>query len=355
MSSEKKKRGGPAIPKRLLLTIIALVLLIIIDVIKDPSFLHIGYVNGGLNGPLIDVIRDSAPFLMIAVGMTLVISTSGIDLSVGASMAVAGAVAMQFMHNTNGTGLGSALIAIVLALGVCALIGAWNGLLVSGLGLQPFITTLIMMLAGRGIAKTITSGENTSAVNSAFSWIDTGYVLGIPFAFILATLIVLAVAALMRKTALGMMIESVGVNPEASRMGGLKPKRVIFSVYLISAILAGMAGVFTTGNVMRITPSQTGLSYEMDAVLAVVIGGTSLLGGKFSLSGAYLGAMIISLLEKTIVWLGISNAATPAFKAIIVIAICVLQSNFFTNALKKMRSKKQSKAAMTAAREGAAA
>ena len=354
MSSEKKKKGGNAIPKRLMLTIIALLILVLVDVIKDPAFLHVGYVNGGLNGPLIDVLRDSAPFLMIAVGMTLVVSTSGIDLSVGASMAVAGAVAMQFMSNTNGTGFGSAMLAILFALGVCALIGAWNGLLVSGLGLQPFITTLIMMLAGRGIAKTITNGENTSAVNNTFSWIDTGYVLGIPFAFILATLIVLLVAALMRKTALGMMIESVGVNQEASRMGGLKPKQIIFSVYLISAILAGMAGVFATGNVMRVTPSQTGLSYEMDAVLAVVIGGTSLLGGKFSLSGAYFGALIISLLEKTIVWLGISNAATPAFKALIVIAICMLQSNFFSNLLKRSRAKKN-KAVASASVKGATA
>lgn len=322
----KKKKDSGISGKRILWTVAALVALIIVNVIKDPSFLSIGINHGALNGPLIDVLRNSAPFLLIAVGMTLVVSTAGIDLSVGAVMAVGGAVAMQFLSGA-GEGLGSAILAIGLSLVVCAAVGAFNGAWVSLVGLQPFITTLIMMLAGRGIAKVITDGQNVAATNSYVDRMATGAILGIPTAWIFASLLVVLIYVLTRRTALGTQIESVGLNREAARMAGIRPKAILFSVYVISGVLAGAAGLFAVGNVMRVEPTATGLTYEMDAILAVVIGGTSLLGGKFSLGGAYLGALIISLLEETIVWLGIPNAATPAFKAMIVILVCVLQSD----------------------------
>lgn len=330
------RKALAGLDQRMLLTVCALVLLVVICAIKDPRFLQIGFVNGQFTGPLMDVLRDSAPFLMIAVGMTFVISTSGIDLSVGAVMAVSGAVAMTMLQRSGG-GAVEALTAVAAALAVCGLIGAWNGLLVSVVGLQPFITTLIMMLAGRGIAKVITSGQNVAAENDAFAWLVNGRVLGLPFAWILATLIVVGVALLMRRTALGTQIESVGLNQEASRMAGIEPRRIQFVVYVISALLAAMAGIFSVGNVMRVEPANTGMSYEMDAILAVVVGGTSLLGGRFSIVGSYLGAMIIAMLGKTIVWLGIPNAATPAFKAVIVISICFLQSRLFANLLARRR------------------
>ncbi|MFP7695741.1 ABC transporter permease [Trueperella sp. LYQ143] len=342
MSKETQKVSRMARPikidRRMMFTVVALVLLIAICAIKDPRFLQIGLSDGAFTGPLVDVLRDSAPYLMIATGMTFVISTAGIDLSVGAVMAVAGAVSMSFL-NSSGSGVGGAITAVALALGVSALIGVWNGMLVAVVGLQAFITTLIMMLAGRGIAKVITSGQNVAAQNDAFAWIVNGRVLGLPVAWLLATLIVVLVAVLMRRTALGTQIEAVGLNMEASRMAGIQPKRIIFSVYIISAMLAGMAGIFSVGNVMRVEPANTGMSNEMDAILAVVIGGTSLLGGRFSMLGSYLGAMIIAMLGKTIVWLGIPNAATPAFKALIVILVCVLQSSLLGKLI-DMRKKK---------------
>ncbi len=341
-SAPGRKGFGSLLAKvdsRILFTVLACVLLIAVCAVKDPRFLHIGFADGRFTGPLMDVLRDSAPFLMIATGMTFVISTAGIDLSVGAVMAVSGAVAMTFLSGA-GSGAGDALVAVLLALVVCALIGAWNGALVSLGGLQPFITTLIMMLAGRGIAKVITDGQNVAAVNPTFAWIDTGALVGLPFSWILATLIVVGVTLFMRRTALGVQIEAVGLNREASRMAGIEPRRILFWVYVISGVLAAMAGIFSVGNVMRVEPANTGVSYEMDAILAVVIGGTSLLGGRFSILGTYLGAMIIALLEKSIVWLGIPNAATPAFKAIIVIVICVLQSSMFSRLLATRRQKK---------------
>lgn len=336
----EKKRFNFKIDRRIIFTLIALLLLVAISTIKDPRFIQIGYSNGDLTGPLIDVLRDSAPYLMIATGMTFVISTAGIDLSVGAVMAVAGAVSMSFLNDA-GQGLGNALIAILLSLGVAMLLGAFNGALVAFVGLQAFITTLIMMLAGRGIAKVITSGQNVAAENDVFHWMVTGKLLGLPVAWLLATAIVIAVGVLMRATALGTQIESVGLNQEAARMTGIQPKKIIFSVYIISALLAALAGMFTVGNVMRVEPANTGMTSEMDAILAVVIGGTSLLGGRFNLVGSYLGAMIIAMLSKTIVWLGIPNEATPAFKAVIVIMVCVLQSTMFGNFIDRVTARRK--------------
>jgi len=258
--------------------------------------------------------------------MTLVIATRGIDLSVGSVMAVAGAVSMEFMRNTGTGSFGTAVTAVLLALGISALLGTLNGILVSIVGLQPFITTLVMMLAGRGLAKVITSGQNTSATNESFRWLANGTVLGFPVVFVIAVAIVAILAALVRRTALGLMIESIGINPKAARMAGIRPVGILISVYIVSAVLAGVAGIFSTASVMTVEVAKTGMTAEMDAILAVVIGGTSLAGGKFSLTGSIIGALLIATLDKTIVYMSIPSSATPAFKAIVIVIICLLQS-----------------------------
>lgn len=144
---------------------------------------------------------------------------------------------------------------ILLSLLIGLAIGCINGALVSILGLQPFITTLIMMLAGRGLAKVITSGQNTDASSVAggapLKWMANGFILGIPANFVIALVIVALVGLLCRKTAMGMMIESVGINPEASRMTGIKPKKILFLVYAVSGVLAAVAGLFATASVME--------------------------------------------------------------------------------------------------------
>ena len=342
-SPSKPKAGSAIFSHRITWTLLALVLLILINVIKDPSFLKVTLVNGALHGPLITILITCVPYMMIGVGMTIVVSTGGIDLTVGSIMAVSGSVAMTYMSRTGSGGFGAVLVGVGLALVVAIAFGAINGYLVSQVGLQPFITTLIMMLAVRGIAKTITGGQNISINNSPlYSFIGTGTILGLPAPFIIGTIIVLILALIIRKTALGMMIESVGINKNASRMAGLNPKVIIFAVYVISAVLACFGGVFITGYTMTVTPAQTGWSFEMYAILAVVIGGTSLLGGKFSLAGAYVGAIIISLITTTIVWLGVSNQATPAFTGAVVIVICVLQSNLVHKAFANRRKKQTS-------------
>jgi len=142
-----------------------------------------------------------------------------------------------------------------------------------------------------------------------------------------------------------MMIESVGINQEASRMTGIKPRRILFLVYAISGLLAAVAGLFATASVMRVDVVKTGQDLEMYAILAVVIGGTSLLGGKFSLLGSAFGAVIIAMIRKTIITLGIDSAATPAFFAVVVIIICIMQAPKVHNAVaefKRRRAMRQS-------------
>ena len=312
---------------RYIWAVIAILVLLAVNLLRDPSYLAISVnpVTENLSGNLLDILRNAAPILMIAVGMCLVISTSGIDLSVGSVMAVSGAVSMEFLSSAGDTAT-SALTAVGLALLVSTAVGVVNGLLIAYVGLQPFITTLVMMLAGRGIAKVITSGQNTTARNEAFRWIANGHVLGFPVVILLALAVVAVVAFVVRRTALGLMIEAIGINARASRMVGIKPRGLLITVYSVSGLLAGIGGLFTVSTVMTVDVSQTGSAMEMDAILAVVIGGTALAGGKFSLTGAVAGAFLIATLNKTVVFLGVPSSATPAFKAVVIIVICLIQS-----------------------------
>ena len=277
MADKKAKQEQDSVVKKLLSSnltwsVVALIVLIIICTISDHQFLSLSWNKntGGLAGPLITMLQESARYLMIATGMTLVISTAGIDLSVGSVMAVAGGAPLKWMAN--------------------------------------------------------------------------GFILGIPANFVIALIIVALVGLLCRKTAMGMMIESVGINPEASRMTGIKPKKILFLVYAVSGVLAAVAGLFATASVMRVDVVKTGQDLEMYAILAVVIGGTSLLGGKFSLAGSALGAVIIAMIRKTIITLGIDSAATPAFFAAVVIVICVMQAPKIHNLSAEMKRKHALKA-----------
>jgi simple sugar transport system permease protein len=319
--------------------VIAIVLLLAINVIKDPGYLAIGYNDetGHLSGNLIDILRASAPILMIAVGMCLVVATSGIDLSVGSIMVVAGAVSMELLSSMDGT-TGNAALTLAIALGIATALGAVNGVLVSVVGLQPFISTLVMMLAGRGIAKVITGGQNTTADNDSFAWLANGYVVGIPVVFLLSMAIVALVWVLVRRSALGLMLEAIGMDSRASRLAGVKRRTLQLTVYSASGLLAGIAGVFATASVMTVDVSRTGYQLELDAILAVVIGGTSLAGGKFSIGGAVIGGLLIATLDKTVVFLGVPASATPAFKAIVIVVLCLLQSERVRNLFRNRRA-----------------
>ncbi|MDH2412858.1 ABC transporter permease [Nocardioides sp. CER19] len=306
---------------------IALLVLLVVNVIAQPEFFHLRMQDGHLYGSLIDILRNGAPVLLVALGMTLVIATRGIDLSVGAIAAIAGAVAcVRIAGSADESATSTAIAACALALAVCVVLGLWNGFLVAVLGIQPIIATLVLMTAGRGLAMLITDGQITTVHNSFFDKISAGYVLTIPLAIIVALAVLGLTAVLTRRTALGMLVEAVGINPEASRLAGVRSRTIIWTVYVFSAFCAGVAGLMIASNTNAADANNAGLWIELDAILAVVIGGTSLAGGRFSLTGTLLGAMFIATLAVTIPNIGIPSETNYLFKAVVVILVCLLQS-----------------------------
>jgi ribose/xylose/arabinose/galactoside ABC-type transport system permease subunit len=317
---------------RLFWPALALVVLLFGNLIFTPHFFSIEIRNGQLYGSLIDILRLSAPLVLVSVGMTLVIATGGIDLSVGSVMAVAGALACLYISSGGGV-----LLACVLALGLALVLGLWNGFLVAVVGLQPIIATLILMVAGRGLAQLITEGQIITVNSPAYRFIGAGYFLTFPFAVIIAAVVVALSAVLIRRTALGMLVESVGGNARASRLAGIQSRTLIWAVYAFTGLCAGIAGLMATANVSSADGNAVGSLIELNAILAVVIGGTSLAGGRFSIAGTVLGALLIQALDTTIYTTGVPAQTTQLFKALVVIVLCLMQSPVFRRKLSRVR------------------
>src|SRR5690606_16134161 len=275
---------------RLFWPVAALLTLVVVNSVARPSFLRITVRDAQLYGALIDILRNSAPLMLVSLGMTIVIATRGIDLSVGAIMAVSGAVAMTIIDGSPAPHSASTVaIAIVVAVLVSLVLGTWNGFLVSVLGIQPIIATLVLMLAGRGIALLITGGFITTVNSDPYRFMAQGYILGFPFAFYVSAIAIAVVALVERRTALGMLTEAVGINPTASRLSGVRSRGIVWGAYIASGVLSGMAGVLYSSNIMAADANAAGLYIELYAILAVVLGGTSLMGGKFSIAGTVIG------------------------------------------------------------------
>ncbi|NUT32581.1 MAG: ABC transporter permease [Hamadaea sp.] len=315
---------------RLVWPIAVLVLLLIGNLIFSPGFLSIEVRGGHLYGSVIDILRAATPLALVALGMTVVIATGGIDLSVGSVMAISGAVACLWISELpDQNALGGVLVAVVIALVLSVLLGAWNGMLVSVVGIQPIIATLILMVAGRGIAQLITEGQIINVTSSPYKVIGAGYWLTVPVSVLLVAAVVAITVLLTRRTALGMLIEAVGGNPKASRLAGIHSGRLTLVVYLFAGLCAGLAGLIFSSNVSSADGNNAGNLIELDAILAVVIGGTALTGGRFSIAGSLLGAVVIKTLDITIYTVGVPTTTTLLFKAIVVIVLCLAQSPAF--------------------------
>ncbi|MBS0970987.1 ABC transporter permease [Chimaeribacter arupi] len=299
----------------------ALAIILLIDSLVAPHFFSVHIQDGRLFGSLVDIFNRGAPVALLALGMTLVIATGGIDLSVGAVMAIAGATAATL------TSAGQPL-AVVLpaALAVGALCGLWNGFLVAVLQIQPIVATLMLMVAGRGIAQLITQGQIVTFDGGTFSHLGSGALFYLPMPIIIAAVMLLAVWLLTRKTALGLFIESVGINLRSAYNAGVNTRLVLVAVYVICGICAAVAGVIVTADIRGADANNAGLWLELDAILAVVIGGGSLLGGRFNLLLSVIGALIIQGMNTGILLSGFKPEFNLVLKAVVVLAVLVVQS-----------------------------
>lgn len=322
--------------------VVVLGLLLLLNAFLTKGFFQFEWKDGRLSGILVDILNRSTYIGIIAVGLTLVIATGGIDISVGSLVAISGAVAAYL--------IGGELVlegdkqilvtrspmylAIIGALAVAAVAGMWNGLLVTRMGIPPIVATLILAVAGRGIAQLVTNGQIITIYYKPFYFIGNGAIAGLPFSlFIMAA--VLAIAALAtRRTALGLFLESIGVNRTASRYSGVNEKRIVFWAYVFCAFCSGVSGLLVTSNVKSADGNNAGDLYDLDAILAVVIGGTSLNGGKFNLVGSVIGALVIQTLTTMIYSIGVPPQVNLVIKSIVVFIVSLLQSENFRSLLR---------------------
>jgi ribose/xylose/arabinose/galactoside ABC-type transport system permease subunit len=262
--------------------------------------------------------------------MTLVIATGGIDLSVGSVMAISGAVACLLISDLdNQNSLSGVFIAIGAAILVSLAAGLWNGTLVAVVGIQPIIATLILMVAGRGLAQLFTEGQIINVQSGPYSALASGFFLTLPIALLIAAAAVALTVLLTRRTALGLLLESVGGSPTASRLAGIGARRITVMTYVVAGAFAGLAGLIASADIKSADSISAGNLIELDAILAVVIGGTALIGGRFSIIGTVLGAVIIQTLRVTVVAIGIPAEANLLFKSVVVVALCLSQSPDF--------------------------
>lgn len=332
---------------RLFLPIVCLLAVLLVNVITTPNFFVVSIKGGVLSGYIVDVINRASELVILAVGMTLVTAASGgQDISVGAVMAVAAAVCCQILSggqvsvNTLANPIILGVLAAILASALC---GAFNGFLVAKLNIQPMVATLILFTAGRGIAQLVTNGQITYVRDSSYKVM--GNYIGscpIPTPIFIAIIVVVLVSLVLKKTALGLYIESVGINSTASRLVGLNSTMIKFLTYVICGVMAGIAGVVASSRIYSADANNIGLNLEMDAILAVALGGNVLGGGKFSLMGSVIGAYTIQALTTTLYAMNVKGDQLPVYKAIVVIIIVVIQSPVFKQFLANQRAKKAS-------------
>jgi simple sugar transport system permease protein len=328
--------------KKLFWPLFALAILLVFNLFFTPHFFRLEVKEGHLYGNVIDILKNGAPIMLLAIGLTLVIATKGIDISVGSVVAIsAGVVAMLIGGDLQGHPKYPILIAMGAAILVSILAGMWNGMLVSRVGMQPIIATLILFVAGRGIAMVTTNAMVVWLYAKPFAILGQGYILGLPFSIYIVILLVLLTALVTRRTALGLFIEAVGINPTASRFAGINAKNILFWVYAFSGFCAGISGLVVCSTVMSADGNNAGLGYEMDAILAVVIGGTSMNGGKFYLLGSMVGALIVQTLTTTIYAFGVPPEISKVVKALVVWIVCLLQSSSFRSMIGGVFGKKE--------------
>lgn len=302
-------------------TFSAFILLLLFNLIVTPNFLSWQTLNVNLT--------QVATIVIVAVGMTLVIATGGIDLSVGSLMAIAGTVApMIFMGQLlpiENMGI-LILLSFILPVLLVMAFGWFNGVLVTRFSIQPIIATLVLFIAGRGIAQVATNGNLQVFKNPDFQFIAMGRIAGIPAQVIIMITVAVLAHCLIRYTVIGRQIIAVGGNEKAARLTGIPVRRVKTFVYVVSGALAGIAGLIVVARNSASDANLVGLGMELDAIAAVAVGGSLLTGGRANIVGTVLGAFVIQLVRYTLLANGVPDAAALIVKAgLIVIAVFIQQ------------------------------
>lgn len=322
---------------QLFLPLFSMVLVMLVNIIYDIAngnafynFFTISITNGILYGRLIDILNRGSEAAILAIGMTLVVSASaGTDISVGSVMSLAGGVCCVLLAGFGNVNVNE--YAIPLWVGVLAgvlvacLCGAFNGALVAFLKIQPMVATLILFSAGRAIGLLLCNSSIVYVNVESFKFFG-GYCWIFPTPILITALCIAVTALVLKFTALGTYVQAVGINKNAARISGYKSAAIIFVCYILCGLFAGIAGITATSRIYSADTNNIGLNLEMDAILAVALGGNSLGGGRFRLSGSIIGAYTIQAITTTLFALGVSTAQSPVFKAIIVILIVTIQS-----------------------------
>lgn len=326
--------------KQLFLPIFALCLMLVVNVIITPSFFKVSIQNGVLYGYTIDIINRACELVILAVGMTLVAASSrGTDISVGAVSAVSAAVCVRLLGSSYEAYNVPVPVAIICCLLAGLACGAFNGFLVAKLKIQPMVATLILFTAGRGIAQLISSREINGKMMpgqilyvrmESFKYIGS-FIPGcvIPTPVFIAAIFVAITIFVLKKTAFGLYIQTVGINAKAGRLVGINSVLVIFFCYLFCGFSSGLAGLISSSRIYSSDANNIGLDTELDAILAVALGGNSLGGGKFSIAGSVIGAITIQALTTSLYAIGVNAAQLPVYKAVVVILIVAIQSEEF--------------------------
>lgn len=289
---------------------LAIVLLLIYDLFFTPNFFAID----NFRTQFVQVV----PVLIVALGMALVIGTEGIDLSVGAVMALAASVIPLYI----GYGV---VPAVLIAIFVGAVIGAFNGVMVALIGVQPIVATLAVMVAGRGLALLVANEQLKSVTDPGVLALGRDSLAGVPYSVIIAVILVAGVALLVNKTTFGKQLIAVGGSRRASELAGLPVKRILLLTYVLAASLAAVAGVIGTARLGASVPSTIGNLIELSAITAVVVGGTPLTGGQVKVIGTVAGALLLQFISATLIKHNVPDAYSQVAQAVIILVAVYIQ------------------------------
>lgn len=355
MADKKTNFFMKLIKNQIFIPIAALLILVIFNLIADPSFFAISLdknSNGDpvLSGNIITILDNASELVILAIGMTLVTAASGgQDISVGAGIALAGSVVLRVLCGTESrteTLHAPIIVAFIACCIVAMLFGAFNGVLVAYFKIQPMVATLILFTAGRSIAAWINNNELPIISDIKFSYYGN-FIPGIPVPtpVFIAILCMIIIALVLRFTKLGLFTQAVGINSESSRLNGINPQLIKFSTYVILGLCVAVAGFIKVSRFSTINYSVIAKDIEMDAILAVALGGNALSGGKFNMPASILGAYVIQFLTTTLFKFNVVASALPAYKAIVVILLVVLSSPVVRDKIASLKKKAASNTA----------